>query len=172
MSVVTQEFFMLMTFTLESDLKKLNDFGIKFIYNWRKSIECEWHHLYHLASKVCMENFQKKTPDVFEVHEAGFNFDKEKLRIKRLLAFLKQQSGESDTEIPCSSFDSQPQTLPKIDTDWLKWKSKAVELYRIHETSMGGALYHRSILLLERERENDIQQGKIHGDLKSKLDWQ
>ena len=42
---------------LESDLKKLNDFGIEFIINWGKSIECEWHHLYQLASQACMEIF-------------------------------------------------------------------------------------------------------------------
>ena len=153
---------------LESDLKKLNDFGIKIIYNLRKSIECEWHSLYHLASNLCMENFQKRTPDAFDVHVAGFNFDEEKLRINALLAFLKQQSGESDTEIPSSSFDSQPQTLPEIDTEWLKWKYKAVELYRIHKTSMGQALYHRSILLLERKRENDFQQENLLGALKSR----
>ena len=40
---------------LESDLEKLNDFRIKFIINWGKSIECEWHHLYQLASQACME---------------------------------------------------------------------------------------------------------------------
>ena len=124
---------------LESDLKKLNDFGIKFITNWRKSIECEWHHLYHLASQKCMENFQKKTPDAFELHEAGSNFDEQKHRKQVLLAFLKQQSGESDIEIPCFtfSFDSQPQTSPELDTEWLKWKAKAVELYRIKKNNIG-----------------------------------
>ena len=153
---------------LESDLEKLNDFGIKFITNWRKSIECEWHQLYHMASNICMENFQKKTPDVFEVHEAAFNFDEQKHRRKVLLAFLKQQSGESDTEIPCfTSFDSKPQTLPELDTEWLKWKLKATELFRIKITTLAQALYHRSILLLERERENNIQQGNLHDALKS-----
>ena len=67
-------------------------------------------------------------------------------------------------------FDLQPQTLPEIDIDWLKWKSKAEELFRIKETAMAENLYHRSILLLERERENDIQQGNRHGASKSKLD--
>ena len=153
---------------LESDLKKLNDFGIKFINNRRKSIECEWHSLYQLASHVCMQNFQKKTPDVFEQYGAGFAFVDEKLRTKVLLAFLKQQSGESDTEIPCDSFDPQPQTLPEIDTEWLKWKSKAEELFRIKKTSLAQALYDRSILLLKRELENDIQQVNLIGALKSR----
>ena len=154
---------------LESDLEKLNDFGIKFITNWCKSIECEWYQLYHFASKVCMENFQKRTPDVFEVHEAAFNFDEQKHRRKVILAFLKQQSGESDTEIPrsSSSFDSQPQTLPQLDTEWLKWKSKAEELFRIKKTTLARELYLRSILLLEREGENDIQQRHLPGALKS-----
>ena len=67
---------------LESDLKKLNDFGIKVNHFGVKSIECEWHYLYYKASIVCMTNFQKKTPDAFEVHQAGFNFDEEKHRKK------------------------------------------------------------------------------------------
>ena len=153
---------------LESDLEKLSDFGIEYIINWPKSIECEWHSLYHYASKVCMLMFQKKTPDVFEVYDAMFNFDEEKNRRKVLLAFLKQQSGESNTEIPRLDFHVNPQTMPKIDTDWLKWKSKAVELYRIHETSMARIVFYISILLLKKERENDIQQGNLLGALKSR----
>ena len=58
--------------------------------------------------------------------------------------------------------------MPKIDTDWLKWKSKAEELFRIKITTLAWALYHRSILLLKRERENDIQQGNLLGVLKSR----
>ena len=60
--------------------------------------------------------------------------------------------------------------MPELDTEWLKWKSKAVELFRINETSIALKFYPRSILLLNRERENDIQQGSLLGALKSKLD--
>ena len=153
---------------LESDLKKLHDFGIKFILFCSKSIECEWHHLYLTATNFCLTNFQQKTPYAFEKTESIWPFlDQRKFSIKRLSAFLKQQSGESDTTIPVLHFNFQPHTLPEIDTDWLKWKSKAVELYRIHETAMARNLYFRSILLLKTERENNFQQGNTHGALKS-----
>ena len=67
------------------------------------------------------------------------------------LAFLEQQSGESDTEIPRLDFDILQQTLLKIDTDWLKRKSKAKELYRINETTTALTLCWGSILLLNSD---------------------
>ena len=115
-----------------------------------------------------MENYQKKTPDVFEKFEAVFSFNGEKPRVQLLSAFIKQQSGESVTETMCFTFDLQPQTLPKIDTDWLKWKSKAEELYRIKETPTARMLYLSIILLLKRKHKNDIQQGNLLGALKSR----
>ena len=86
------------------------------------------------------------------------------------LAFLKQQSGESDTEIPRLDFDALQQTLPKKDTDWLKWKSKAKELYRINETTTALTLCWESILLLNSEYRNNIQQANKLNSLKSELE--
>ena len=115
-----------------------------------------------------MENYQRKTPDVFEKFEAVLSFNGEKHRVQLFLAFIKQQSGESVTETLCFTFDLQPQTLLEKDTDWLKWKSKAEELYRIKETPMAQMLYVSSILLLKRKPKNDIQQGNSHGVLKTR----
>ena len=58
---------------LESDLKKLNDFGIRFVFFCSKSVECEWHDLYHTASFVCLKNFTKKNPEAF-YHIASCSF--------------------------------------------------------------------------------------------------
>ena len=102
---------------LRLDLQRLNDFGINIVYNCLKSVKCERHSLYQLASRVCMENYQKKTPDVFEKNEAVFSFNGGKRRVQLLLAFIKQQSGESVTETLCFTSDLQPQTLPEKDTD-------------------------------------------------------
>ena len=152
---------------LESDLKKLFDFRIKAIWFCSKSIECDWHHFYYVASMICTENFRQKTHCVFIAKNALFNFRDRKLRIKLFLAFLKQYLGESDTEIPHLDFDVAPQTLPEKDTDWLKWKSKAKELYRIRETRKAWALCVRSILMLGREYKKYIQQGDTLSFLKS-----
>ena len=156
---------------LESDLKKLNDFGIKMILFCSKSIECEWHYHYYYYSITCIKNFQKKALCVgYFVWNALFNFRDRILRIKRLLAFLKQQSGESDTEIPRLDFDVAPHTLPKIDADCLKWKSKAEELFRIHERTFALDLCLGSILLLDSENIKYIQQGNKLSSIKS--DWE
>ena len=156
---------------LESDLNKLKDFGIRYVFFCSKSVECEWHNLYHSASFVCLHNFTKKNPEAFyHIESCSFLLDEQKFVKQRLLAFLKQQSGEPDTEIPCSYVNLQPQTLPKIDTDWSKWKSKAEELYRIRKTTMALTLYHRSFLLLKKKHENDSQQGNLHSAFKSKLE--
>ena len=156
---------------LESDLNKLKDFGIRYVFFCSKSVKCEWHDLYHTASFVCLENFRKKNPEAFYLIEScSFLLDEQKFVTQRLIAFLKQQSGEPDTKIPCCYVNLQPQTLPKIDTDWSKWKSKAEELYRIRKTTMALKLYHRSFLLLEKKHENDSQQGNLHSAFKSKLE--
>ena len=137
---------------LESDLKKLNDFGIKMILFCSKSIECDWHYHYYAGSIECITNFQKKALCVrYCVWNALFNFRTRKHILMLFLAFLKQQSGESDTEIPRLDFDALQQTLPKIDTDWLKRKSKAKELYRINETTTALTLCWGSILLLNSD---------------------
>ena len=116
-------------------------------------------------------NFQKKTPDTFEKTESIWShLDQRKYKIYRLLAFLKQQSGESGTETPRLEFNFHPQTRPEMDTDWLKWKSKAEELFRIHETIMALKLYHRSILLFKREYGNDTQHGNLEGVVKFTLE--
>ena len=155
---------------LESDLKKLTNFGIKIIHFGVKSIECEWHYFYYKASSACVANFQEKGTDVIEQVDSISTFEVEKHRIKRLLAFLKQQSGESDTEIPPLHFDFESQTLPKIDTDWSKWKSKAEELCRINQTTMAWKVYNRIILMLKRESNDKFQQGNFDGALKSTLE--
>ena len=110
--------------------KKINDFGIKFIYLGIKSIECERHYFFTLLLVYAWRISKKKTPNEFVNSQSMFNFDKEKHRIKQLLAFLKQQSGEANTKIPPLRFEFRPQTSPELDTDWLKWKSKATELFK------------------------------------------
>ena len=150
---------------LESDLKKLNDFGIKFIFLCNMPVECEWHSIYYYATSICISNFQRKTPVAFNiVHSIPSFLDVRKFSMKRLLTFLKQQSGESETELPRSNFKSQK---PKMVTDWLKWKSKGSELYRIRVTTIAKTFYDKSILLLKTKCEKDFQLGNVLGVFKS-----
>ena len=143
----------------QSDLVKLQEFGIRLVILFNENATCPWQFLFYYSSLKCIKRFINETGNSFRLFNlTDLNEDKID-EIVCLAGFCAEQSGLPGATQPDLSRQHKRYDSPAPESSifsWDKWKAKGTEHYNRGQKIFAADNYVQSLVLLERQYYSHI----------------
>ena len=143
---------------LESDLKKLLDFGVQKIVIANDNVTSIWQYYLLTISHWCCINFSREN-NCFEIERFNKNVDEMKFQMNFRMAFMRRISGDDAVGFPDNWLNLDVRSLASSGSlSWENCVAKAEESHKKRFITQATVVYECGIKILKWQIELNEQQ--------------
>ena len=156
---------------LESDFKKLLDFGVQKIVLADDNVTNIWQYYFLTISHWCCINFSRENANCFGIEDFYKNVDEMKFQMDFRMAFMRRISGDNAVSFPRYWLNLDINSLPSCGSlSWENCIAKAEAIHRKGFISQAIIVYECGIKILKRQIElNELQNSQRDASQRQKV---